>query len=233
MSDTVNLFRNDILQTLFHQHIPKDSLEEQWQVDELTLAVQDGFGLTAPIQQWLEEDPLLNESSLLYRLQQTVDQLYLDKKASLGEELLQRLEKNILLQTLDNHWREHLASMDHLRQGIHWRGLAQKNPKQEYKRESFALFASMLDNIKREVTRLLCTVRLQTSNEIDALEELRRESAPHDLQFTHPLLNTLDPVPAEEVSTPDLSPRVGRNDLCPCGSTKKYKQCHGRLTASN
>ena len=233
VSDTVNLFRNDILQTLFHQHIPKDSLEEQWQVDELTLAVQDGFGLTAPIQQWLEEDPLLNESSLLYRLQQTVDQLYLDKKASLGEELLQRLEKNILLQTLDNHWREHLASMDHLRQGIHWRGLAQKNPKQEYKRESFALFASMLDNIKREVTRLLCTVRLQTSNEIDALEELRRESAPHDLQFTHPLLNTLDPVPAEEVSTPDLSPRVGRNDLCPCGSTKKYKQCHGRLTASN
>lgn len=234
VSDTVKTFRNDVLQQIIHQHIPKDSLEEQWQISELQLAVQEGFGLNLPILQWLEADSNLNETSLHVRLQSELDTLYTHKQTTLGDALMQRFEKNILLQTLDNHWREHLASMDHLRQGIHWRGLAQKNPKQEYKRESFALFASMLDNIKREVSRLLCTMQLQTSTEVDEIESLRRESLPHDMQFNHPALNVLEPLDAAPALMPTTagSQRIGRNDLCPCGSNKKYKQCHGALTAS-
>ncbi len=235
VSSTVENFRNDILRSIYEQYIPKDSLEEQWLITDLQLALQEGFGLTLPLAEWLEADSQLNEERLFDRLQAELNALFASKQAALGEELLQRFEKNILLQALDSHWREHLASMDHLRQGIHWRGLAQKNPKQEYKRESFALFASMLDNIKREVTRLLCTMQLHNSTEVDQLEQQRRAALPHDLMFNHApqVITSLEPEVAPQALLQTGTPRISRNELCPCGSKKKYKQCHGALRASN
>lgn len=234
ITDTITAFRNDVLAEVLDQYMPKDSLEEQWQIPELEVALQESFGMLLPIQAWLEADKRLNEESLRAKLQQQLADTYQDKHQHIGAELMHRFEKNILLQALDNHWREHLASMDHLRQGIHWRGYAQKNPKQEYKREAFALFGNMLNNIKREVTRLLCTVQLQKSEEVDALEDQRRHAVPHDMSFQHEpqVMTLLEPVstPVNIQTAPTGQHRVSRNDLCPCGSNKKYKQCHGALT---
>jgi preprotein translocase subunit SecA len=232
-------FRHSVMETIVNQYLPPNSLEEQWQIPALTQALAETFGVQLPIQQWLDQENHLDEEGIRQRIVTELNQAYANKVNEISPEILRQLEKSILLQVLDNHWREHLAAMDHLRQGIHWRGYAQKNPKQEYKRESFLLFSSMIDSIKEEVVRLLSHVRVQSASEVEELEAQRREAAPHHLNLQHDSLNEFAEnqfIPAEpenplakNVFSPN-GQKVGRNDLCPCGSGKKFKQCHGAIS---
>jgi preprotein translocase subunit SecA len=189
-----------------------------------------------PIAQWLAEDDKLFEDLLRERIIQEAETLYSAKKSLVGEEVMHQFEKSVMLQTLDNLWKEHLAAMDHLRQGIHLRGYAQKNPKQEYKRESFELFTQMLETLKQEVVAILCRVQVQ-ERDVDAIAEQRQRAEAAPRTYTHAEAAALgaeadaDAEAAQpEAQTPFVrGDKVGRNDPCPCGSGKKYKHCHGQL----
>ena len=227
ISTMITDFREDVLNQLLDTSIPPNSLEEQWNVPELELALQNEFGARFPIQQWLSEETNLDSENLRKRLLESISKIYTDKETQIGAEGLRQFEKTILLQVLDNHWREHLAAMDYLRQGIHWRGYAQKNPKQEYKREAYELFALMLGSIKQEVIRILSHVELQSPEQVEQAEQQRQEASPtRHLNFAHESAATpsLNEAPAAEPAA-----KLSRNALCPCGSGKKYKQCHGKL----
>jgi preprotein translocase subunit SecA len=232
VSEMMQSFRHDVLNALVDQYIPPNSLEEQWRVPQLELALEEAFGQKVPVQAWLDDNNTLDNDVLRARIEQLLTESYLAKESQIGADTMRQFEKSILLQVLDNHWREHLAAMDHLRQGIHWRGYAQKNPKQEYKRESFQLFSSMLASIKAEVLRILSHVEVQNQEDIDQLENQRRQALNTDgAQFEHQQLDELSENEALETAAPQgrLGNKVGRNDPCPCGSGKKYKQCHGLL----
>ncbi|GAA4500209.1 preprotein translocase subunit SecA [Pseudaeromonas paramecii] len=234
ISDTMNLIRGDVLNGVIDEYIAPQSLDESWDIAGLEQRLKRDFALTLPIAQWLAEDDKLYEESLRERIVAEAEAAYRHKEELVGTPVMRQFEKSVMLQTLDNLWKEHLAAMDHLRQGIHLRGYAQKNPKQEYKRESFELFTQMLEALKREVVSILCRVQVQ-ERDVDALEEQRRRQAEAmPRQYTHAEQNAL----AEESETAaEQEPRpfvreeqkVGRNDPCPCGSGKKYKQCHGKL----
>jgi preprotein translocase subunit SecA len=193
------------------------------------------FSLEMPIQAWLDEDESLYEETLLEKIIAEATRRHDEKVGVVGEETMRRFEKQVLLQVLDHQWKEHLAAMDYLRQGIHLRGYAQKNPKQEYKREAFELFTSMLDQIKRESVRVLTAVQVPSKEEIEAQEEARRQQAVEQLakvQATHDETTAVADPSDQEMSDrpmPAVSHKVGRNEPCPCGSGKKYKQCHGRI----
>ncbi len=233
--ETIVNMRHDVLAQAFHQAIPPDSAEEQWEVERLSQELAQDFRLDCPLRQWLTEQPDLNEEGLLAKVWQVADSAYQSKFDGVEESLVRAYERSVLLQSIDSHWREHLAALDHLRQGIHLRGYAQKNPKQEYKREAFELFGAMLDTIKRQVTQLLCVVEVQSA---EAVEQAVEEETPalQQVQYHHAdYAEALAGKPAEE--TPVASrpqqptvPKVGRNDPCPCGSGKKYKHCHGALS---
>ncbi|WP_213991620.1 preprotein translocase subunit SecA [Sodalis sp. dw_96] len=231
ISETILSIREDVLKTILDIYIPPQSLEEMWDVPGLEKRLKDDFDLDMPIAEWLDKEPGLHEETLRERiLEQTLEQ-YRRKEEVVGVEMMRSFEKGVMLQTLDSLWKEHLAAMDYLRQGIHLRGYAQKDPKQEYKRESFAMFAAMLESLKYEVISTLSKVQVRMPEEVEALEQQRREEAER-LARQQQLSHQPEPMMAEPdaVNQPLREGRkVGRNDPCPCGSGKKYKQCHGRL----
>ena len=235
LSDLVDAVRRDVFTSVVASYIPPQSLIEQWDIPGLTEEFAAQFGLEMPIQAWLDEDESLYEETLLEKIIAEATRRHDEKVGVVGEETMRRFEKQVLLQVLDHQWKEHLAAMDYLRQGIHLRGYAQKNPKQEYKREAFELFTSMLDQIKRESVRVLTAVQVPSKGEIEAQEEARRQQAVEQLakaQATHDETTAVADSSDQEMSDrpmPAVSHKVGRNEPCPCGSGKKYKQCHGRI----
>ncbi|AZU49945.1 preprotein translocase subunit SecA [Aeromonas hydrophila] len=235
ISETIHVIRDDVYGAIIDEYIPPQSLEEMWDVPGLEARLKSDFALDLPLQQWLAEDDKLYEEKLRERILDEATKLYAHKEELVGKEVLRNFEKAVMLQILDGLWKEHLAAMDHLRQGIHLRGYAQKNPKQEYKRESFDLFTQMLETLKRDVVSILSRVQVQ-ERDVEAMEEQQRqqaEAAPRT--YTHAAAdNQLADDEAQAEAAPVTFVRdeqkVGRNDPCPCGSGKKYKHCHGQLT---
>ena len=237
ISETITTIRRDVVMDAIDTYIPPMSVEEQWNVPGLEKQLEVEFGVTLPLQQWLDENDKLHEEALREQIIDAVQAAYDAKSAAVGPDM-QRIEKQIMLQILDTLWKEHLSTMDHLRQGIHLRAYAQKNPKQEYKRESFQLFEQLLVNLKYEVVKFLSHVQIQRPDEAAIIEQRRREAAAREqLAFQHADAPSLQGEPQEERSSePEVpqtytreQPKVGRNEPCPCGSGKKYKQCHGKL----
>ncbi|TQV85023.1 preprotein translocase subunit SecA [Aliikangiella coralliicola] len=235
VSETVKSLRFDVVSSVFAQYIPPQSIEDMWNVEGLEERLKSDFAIGLPIKQWLEEDDNLHEETLRQKVVESLMEDYAEKEEKVGDVVIRHFEKSIMLQNLDSHWKEHLAAMDHLRQGIHLRSYAQKNPKQEYKREAFELFAQMLDNVKFDVISILSKVQVKDSEDVDAVEEQRRrEAASRDVQYQHEQQSAMPGNEAEpaDAHTPYVreGQKVGRNEPCPCGSGKKYKQCHGRLS---
>jgi preprotein translocase subunit SecA len=236
IQDTIKNIEADVINDLVDQYIPRQSLEELWDVPGLEQRFHQEFGIQLPIQQWLDKEEDLHEETLRERIVASWSDAYQAKEAMVGADVLRQFEKAVMLQTLDGLWKEHLAAMDHLRQGIHLRGYAQKNPKQEYKRESFELFQQMLDSLKHDVISVLSKVQVQAQSDVDDMEQRRREEeAKIQRDYQHASAQALtDESQASSDNTPKTMIRegekVGRNDPCPCGSGKKYKQCHGKLS---
>ncbi len=232
ISANIEAIRRETINALLDQFIPRESLEEQWDITGAEEVLEHEYGLKLPLSTWLEQDAALEEQKLRERVIEGFVRHYAEKAQAYGEQTMRVLEKAVMLEVLDRHWKDHLAAMDHLRQGIGLRGYAQKNPKEEYKREAFALFAVMLDAIKREVIQVLTRLRIQTVEDVDALEMHGRRQQP--VQYLHPSTEGETGEREAEVAT---APRpivrrhrkIGRNESCPCGSGKKYKHCHGRL----
>ncbi|AOV17908.1 preprotein translocase subunit SecA [Acidihalobacter aeolianus] len=238
--ETVESIREDVLREAIDEFVPPDSLDEQWDITGLTETLARDFGIALPLQQWLDEDDHLDEAGLRRRISEAADAAMAQKLRDFGEELLYRIEKDVMLQVLDSQWKEHLAAMDYLRQGIGLRGYAQKDPKQEYKREAFTMFESMLEAIKREVVSVLMRVQMASQEDLERAEALQRMAAP--MQYSHPEAQSafldagVDELPEEDAVPAGTAepyrrdhPKVGRNDPCWCGSGKKFKHCHGQL----
>ena len=230
ISETIAAIREDVISSVVDEYIPPQSLEEMWDVGGLEERMRADFAVDLPIKTWLENDDKLYEEKLRERILGEVIDAYKQKEAVVGEQVLRQFEKAVMLQNLDSHWKEHLAAMDHLRQGIHLRGYAQKNPKQEYKRESFALFSQMLEALKVEVITILARVKVQAEEDVQKVEEQRRQADDVPKNFEHEEANATPEEASDKVRTQVREgAKVGRNDPCPCGSGKKYKQCHGKL----
>jgi preprotein translocase subunit SecA len=244
ISETIRAMREDVLGTVVAQFVPPESMEEQWDLPSLEKTLAVDFRLQMPIQDWLKEEPDLHAETLRERVVTGANDAYEKKFESVDKDVLHHYERAIMLQSVDNHWREHLAALDHLRQGIHLRGYAQKNPKQEYKREAFELFGDMLERIKRDVTTVLTSVQVRTDAEMqEVAEEIETsEAVPKNAQYQHADYSGAmaeesgEDVAVAERPAPVVQPfvragsKIGRNDPCPCGSGKKYKHCHGKLT---
>ncbi len=240
IGQTIAEFRQEVLDASISAHIPPQSLPEQWDIPGLEAVLYSDFGARLPIQQWLDEDEKLYEETLREKIMQALLADYQEKEELAGAEALRTFEKQIVLRVLDDLWKEHLSTMDHLRHGIHLRGYAQKNPKQEYKRESFALFQDLLESIKRDSIRVLSHVQVRREDPAEEEARLRREAEElaKRMQFQHAEVSALDqPEEQPEVAgQPDVAvapvrtePKIGRNEPCPCGSGKKYKHCHGQV----
>ncbi len=231
ISETISAMRDGVMNDMISEHIPPQSMEEQWDIPALEKALAAEFQLALPLVHWLEQDKQLDETGLRGRVAQAAQQQYQAKVDQVGAEVMHQYERMVLLQSLDTHWREHLAALDHLRQGIHLRGYAQKNPKQEYKREAFELFSMMLETIKRNVTQMLMNVQIRSEQDIEAVEA---PQAPENVQYHHAdydeALGQTDSAKEEHQPFVRSGEKIGRNDPCPCGSGKKYKQCHGKLS---
>ena len=234
IANTVEELRAEVVESLVAQHIVPGSMHDQWDISGLEKQLQEDFGLKLPISTWLEEDAELHEESLREKILEAVTQAYRAKEEASGVEVMREVEKSVMLQTLDQQWKEHLAAMDHLRQGIHLRGYAQKNPTQEYKRESFELFKEMLNGIKYDLISTLAKLEIVTKEQV-ALQQ--QQMAMPSMTYQHATFDNLPNMAASqaqqqmpmETAVEHAEPKVGRNDPCPCGSGKKYKQCHGRL----
>ncbi|MGD7408196.1 SEC-C metal-binding domain-containing protein, partial [Ralstonia pseudosolanacearum] len=250
--DLVKNLRESVFVELFRAYVPAESMEEQWDLAGLEKTLRDDWGVEVPLVKTVEQAQSIEDEELLTQVQEAVEAVYAGKVAQVGRESFAGFERSVMLQSLDTHWREHLAALDHLRQGIHLRGYAQKDPKQEYKRESFELFGRLLDNIRNEVTRIIFTVRIQSQAELEEASEQIEEDLSQltNVQYKHDEFSELaevaagdaeihgetPPVPAHRSAAASAAaalagqvPKVGRNDPCPCGSGKKYKQCHGKL----
>ncbi|TFW70356.1 preprotein translocase subunit SecA [Methylotenera oryzisoli] len=236
VGETIKAMREDVIVTMVATHIPPDSVEELWDVPALERELKADLGLEVPLQKMLEENPDLHEETLRERILAAANAAYQAKEDLASPDILRQFERSVMLQSLDNHWREHLAALDHLRQGIHLRSYAQKNPKQEYKREAFELFEGLLNIIKTEVTKVTMLVQVKTEADVEAVE---RPVEVENVQYQHAdYAEALagDTSDAAETNVAAQQPmvrdgvKVGRNDLCPCGSGKKYKQCHGVLS---
>ncbi|MCC8381174.1 preprotein translocase subunit SecA [Xenorhabdus sp. PB30.3] len=231
VSETISSIREDVFKVTIDAYIPPQSLEEMWDIPGLEERLVNDFDLSLPIKEWLDKEPELHEETLRERILEKAIEVYKQKEEIVGEEMMRNFEKGIMLQTLDTLWKEHLAAMDYLRQGIHLRGYAQKDPKQEYKRESFAMFANMLESLKYEVISTLGKVQVRMPEEVEALEQQRRAEAERLASQQH-LSHEVEQgalMSEAEAQMASGSRKVGRNDPCPCGSGKKYKHCHGRL----
>jgi len=235
VSETITSMRSSVINDVISLYIPPNSIDEQWDTAGLEDALREEFALDAPVRTWLDQDDSLHEESLRERIVEEAEKAYKQKEQAVGEELMRHFEKAIMLQTLDSQWKDHLAQMDYLRTGINLRGYAQKDPKQEYKRESFSLFKTMLDNIKHEVIKLISRVQVRAEEDVEAVEEQRRQTA--EMEYQHEQAQQL--ASSEDNQQEDLAAhqpytregnKVGRNDPCPCGSGKKFKQCHGAIS---
>ncbi|HAC7696628.1 TPA_asm: preprotein translocase subunit SecA, partial [Salmonella enterica] len=230
VSDTINSIREDVFKETIDAYIPPQSLEEMWDIPGLQERLKNDFDLEMPIAEWLDKEPELHEETLRERILAQSIEVYQRKEEVVGAEMMRHFEKGVMLQTLDSLWKEHLAAMDYLRQGIHLRGYAQKDPKQEYKRESFAMFAAMLESLKYEVISTLSKVQVRMPEEVEAMEMQRREEAERLAQMQQLSHQDDDAAVAADLAAQTGERKIGRNDPCPCGSGKKYKQCHGRLS---
>jgi len=239
IGETIGAMRHDVLLSMIATHIPPGSVEEQWDIPSLEKEILEETGLDLPVGKWLEENPDLHEETLRERILDAADKSYQTKEELAGVNTMRQFERSVMLQSIDNHWREHLAALDHLRQGIHLRSYAQKNPKQEYKREAFQLFEALLNTVKSEVTKITMLVQVKTQDDVEAVEkpqEMANVQYQH-ADFDEALANPQGDFTEEEVAQmaggkPIVrdGAKVGRNDPCPCGSGKKYKQCHGALS---
>ena len=230
ITDAIANMRKDVLQGIFRSHVPVNSIDEQWDIAGLEQALSNEFGVELPVQSWLDDDENIDEASIYDRILESFEQAYQAKADTLGDELLVRLEKEITLMILDRHWKEHLAAMDYLRQGIGLRGYAQKNPVQEYKRESFEMFTDMLEGINYEVVQALARVQIRDEEQVEALEQSHQPD--QSIKMEH--ANAQNPLDAEQSGDEHQpfvrkDPKIGRNEPCWCGSGKKFKQCHGKL----
>ncbi len=242
IGDTIAEFREEALAATVAQHIPPQSLPEQWDVAGLEAALNSDFGIQLPVQQWLDEDDHLHEENLREKIQEHLLVAYREKEEMAGAEALRSFEKQIVLRVLDDLWKDHLSTMDHLRHGIHLRGYAQKNPKQEYKRESFTLFQELLDSIRRDSIRVLSHVQVRREDPAEEEARMRREAEAlaERMQFQHAEAPGIEAEETPEVASVDddvavaqvpvrAEAKIGRNEPCPCGSGKKYKHCHGQV----
>jgi preprotein translocase subunit SecA len=249
VGDIVANLRKGVFVDLFRQYVPAETMEEQWDLQTLERTLREEWGIDVPLADTVDKADVIEDEDLLQMIVAEADRIYADKVERVGREAFAGFERSVMLQSMDTHWREHLAALDHLRQGIHLRGYAQKDPKQEYKRESFELFAALLDTIKTEVARTVFTVRIQSQEELQQASEQIEEELAHleNVQYRHAdfneqedagdesaertrMLAGLTGTPAAQlVNAAGEVPKVGRNDPCPCGSGKKYKQCHGKL----
>ncbi|GAB4059649.1 preprotein translocase subunit SecA [Uliginosibacterium sediminicola] len=229
ISETIDAMRRAVVTELFRSFVPAESVEEQWDMAGLQAALESEYRISLPLVEWSQSDTTLSDEDILTRVVEAVDANYAAKIAEVDPEAWHSFERNVMLNSLDSHWREHLASLDHLRQGIHLRGYAQKNPKQEYKREAFELFEALLDSVRIDVTRLLLTVQVRSEEQIEAAVEAH--PGVENVQYHHADYDEVLADAATSKPEPVQSPlaRVGRNDPCPCGSGKKYKHCHGQL----
>jgi len=210
--------------------VPVNSIDEQWDIAGLEQSLSNEFGVELPVQSWLDDDDHIEEATIYDRILESFEQAYQAKADMLGNELLVRLEKEITLMILDRHWKEHLAAMDYLRQGIGLRGYAQKNPVQEYKRESFEMFTNMLEGINYEVVQALARVQIRGEEQVEALEQSHQPDQSIKMEHAN-AQNPLDEGQSEDDHQPFVrkDPKIGRNEPCWCGSGKKFKQCHGKL----
>ncbi|MCG7536379.1 preprotein translocase subunit SecA [Pseudoalteromonas sp. OOF1S-7] len=231
ISETISAIRGDVINSAIDQYIPPQSLAEMWDIPGLEERLKNDFMVELPIAKWLEEDNKLYEERLRERIGEEIEAAYKQKEEMVGAQVLRQFEKAVMLQSLDQHWKDHLAAMDHLRQGIHLRGYAQKNPKQEYKRESFELFSEMLENLKVDVVGVLSKVQVRAEEDVEKVEEQHRRSEQAPRQYQH---EESAPVGGEAPQGAAVAartePKVGRNEPCPCKSGKKYKQCCGKLS---
>ncbi|MBY7897290.1 preprotein translocase subunit SecA [Vibrio fluvialis] len=231
ISDMIEQNRVDVMTAVIDEYIPPQSLEDMWDVQGLEERLKNDFDLPLPIQSWLDEDDKLYEEALRDRILEQAVTVYKAKEEAVGETVMRNFEKSVMLQTLDTLWKEHLAAMDHLRQGIHLRGYAQKNPKQEYKRESFELFEGLLESLKSDVITILSKVRVQQQEEVERMEAQRRAQAEEAARHAQAQHANADGSTEQDDHQPMVREerKVGRNEPCPCGSGKKYKQCHGKI----
>jgi preprotein translocase subunit SecA len=239
ITETIVGMRGDVLRETVETHVPPDTVEEQWDVPGLTRALDSEFNVKAPIDEWMQNDAELDSARIAERVFKIANDDYNAKFANVEPRLLHQYERAVMLQAIDSHWREHLAALDYLRQGIHLRGYAQKQPKQEYKREAFELFSQMLDSIKRQVTQILINVQVQSQEQVEAAEKAAEEAATRaaqNVQYHHAdydeALAAADKAAEEAAAAPFVREgvKIGRNDPCYCGSGKKYKHCHGKLS---
>ena len=238
ISETIEAIREDVINEVISQHLPPGSLEEQWDISNLEKDLEQNFALSLPIQTWLDDDDGLHEEPLRQKVVEQIVESYQEKESQAGPEAMRHLEKAVMLKVLDTFWKDHLAAMDHLRQSINLRGYAQKNPKQEYKREAFDMFNSLLERIRHEVVSIISRIQLRDEEDVEAIEEQRRQQS--QMQYQHAESSALPDAggSSDEQSRQEQKghnpfvrqqPKVGRNEPCPCGSGKKYKQCHGKL----
>jgi preprotein translocase subunit SecA len=234
VAETVrNMIRGQLEDTV-KLYVPPDSVEEQWDVPGLQTALAADYQLAPPVAEWMHDDANLTDETVRERIADMAAKAWSDRTETVGPELMRQFERNLMLQTVDHHWRDHLSSLDHLRQGIHLRGYAQKNPKQEYKREAFELFSEMLDRIKQDVVKVVLTVQVRGEEDVRAVEEAESVT---NVRYQHAdyeeaLAATAADGDVAVAAAPPFTragEKVGRNDPCPCGSGKKYKHCHGRI----
>ena len=214
-AETVSAMRADVLRNLSQSHIPQGSMEDMWDIPSLEKVLFSDYGLSLSIQGWIEKEPQINIEDIYDRVISLANKQYQEKESLVGADVIRHFEKTVMLQSIDHHWREHLSSLDHLRQGIHLRSYAQKNPKQEYKKEAFELFGYLLDTVKSEVTRITMVVKIKNEDEFNEIDKKNKDEVKKSS--------------SKKADTEDVLPKVGRNDPCPCGSDKKYKHCHGAL----
>jgi preprotein translocase subunit SecA len=239
IGETISAMRTDVISSIIATHVPPGSVEEQWDIPALERALKEDTGLDLPVAKWLEENPDLHEETMRERIFGLADESYKQKESLASADTMRNFERSVMLQSIDMHWREHLAALDHLRQGIHLRSYAQKNPKQEYKREAFQLFEGLLNTVKSEVTKITMLVQVRPQEELEAVEpvanveNVQYQHADFDEALANPQEDFSDEEKAQLASGAPIvreGVKIGRNDPCPCGSGKKYKQCHGSLS---
>ena len=234
VGETIKAMREDVLASMIAAHIPPNSVEELWDVPSLEKELKAEAGLEIPLQKMLEDNPDLHEETLRDRIFEASDVAYAAKEELASPDIMRQFERSVMLQALDNHWREHLAALDHLRQGIHLRSYAQKNPKQEYKREAFELFEGLLNTVKSEVTKVTMLVQVKTEADVEAVEKpVEVENVKYQHADYDEALGVVSNEDEQALTTQPIireGIKIGRNDVCPCGSGKKYKQCHGTLS---
>ncbi len=234
VSDVIDSLRENVIETIASNFIPKGSLEEQWNIEGLEASIKEELSIELPVKQWLDEDKSLFEEKIIEKITIEIKELYSSKMSIVDEKTRHNFEKEVLLKTIDQQWRHHLNEMDYLRRWVHLKGYAQKDPFQEYRATSASMFESFLDEVMFETTQTLAKVQIQGSDDVDAYERRVEADRPKKLEASHPAAKGIaDAVSNEEESEQPYkreTPKVGRNEPCPCGSGKKYKQCHGKLT---